>query len=72
MAASLILTPKTSLTGRICDGTVSHILICYIMTIKIVIISSVIPENLVLLTKIEHSGPKSVHIRPTISSWCPP
>ena len=32
--------------------------------ILIVIISSVIPENLVLLTKCEHSGPKSAHIRP--------
>ena len=30
--------------------------------ILIVIISSVIPENLVLLTKSEHSGPKSAHI----------
>ena len=30
-----------------------------------VIISSVIPENLVLLTKREQSGPKSAHIRPT-------
>ena len=27
--------------------------------------SSVIPENLVLLTKSEQSGPKSAHIRPT-------
>ena len=27
--------------------------------------SSVIPENLVLLTKSEQSGPKSGHIRPT-------
>ena len=34
--------------------------------ILIVIISSVIPENLVLLTKSEQSGPKSAHIRPTI------
>ena len=33
--------------------------------ILIVIISSVIPENLVLLTKSEQSGPKSAHIRPT-------
>ena len=33
--------------------------------ILIVIISSVIPEHLVLLTKIEQSGPKSAHIRPT-------
>ena len=32
----------------------------------IVIISSVIPENLVPLTKSEQSGPKSAHIRPTI------
>ena len=32
--------------------------------ILIVIISSVIPENLVLLTKSEQSGPKSAHIRP--------
>ena len=36
--------------------------------ILIVIISSVIPENLVLLTKSEQSGPKSAHIRPTIGS----
>jgi len=36
---------------------------CHIL---IVIISSVIPENLVLLTKSEQSGPKSAHIRPTI------
>ena len=35
--------------------------------ILIVIISSVIPENLVLLTKSEQSGPKSAHIRPTRS-----
>ena len=35
--------------------------------ILIVIISSVIPENLVLLTKSEQSGPKPAHIRPTIS-----
>ena len=35
--------------------------------ILIVIISSVIPENLVLLTKSEQSGPKSAHIRPTSS-----
>ena len=34
--------------------------------ILIVIISSVIPENLVLLPKSEQSGPKSAHIRPTI------
>ena len=27
--------------------------------------SSVIPENLVLLTKSEQSGPKTAHIRPT-------
>ena len=33
--------------------------------ILIVIISSVIPENSVLLTKSEQSGPKSAHIRPT-------
>ena len=33
--------------------------------ILIVIISSVIPENLVFLTKSEQSGPKSAHIRPT-------
>ena len=31
--------------------------------ILIVIISSVIPENLVLLTESERSGPKSAHIR---------
>ena len=35
--------------------------------ILLVIISSVIPENLVLLTKSEQSGPKSAHIRPTNS-----
>ena len=35
--------------------------------ILIVIISSVIPENLVLLTKSEQSGPKSAHICPTSS-----
>ena len=35
--------------------------------ILIVIISSVIPENLVLLTKSEQSGPKSAHICPTTS-----
>ena len=34
---------------------------CHIL---IVIISSVIPENLVLLTKSEQSGPKSAHICP--------
>ena len=33
--------------------------------ILIVIISSVIPENLVPLTKSEQSVPKSAHIRPT-------
>ena len=33
--------------------------------ILIVMISSVIPENLVLLTKSEQFGPKSAHIRPT-------
>ena len=33
--------------------------------ILIVIISSVIPENLVLLTKSEQFSPKSAHIRPT-------
>ena len=33
--------------------------------ILIVIISSVIPENLVLLTKSEQFGPKSAHIFPT-------
>ena len=37
--------------------------------ILIVIISSVIPENLVLLTKSEQSGPKSAHIRPTKSKY---
>ena len=36
--------------------------------ILIVITSSVIPENLVLFTKSEQSGPKSAHIRPTIGS----
>ena len=35
--------------------------------ILIVIISFVIPENVVLLTKSEQSGPNSAHIRPTIS-----
>ena len=38
--------------------------------ILIVIISSVIPENLVLLTKSEQSGPKSAHIRPTNIDAC--
>ena len=33
--------------------------------ILIVMISSIIPEILVLLTKSEQSGPKSAHIRPT-------
>ena len=33
--------------------------------ILIVIISSIIPENLVLLTKSEQSGAKSAHICPT-------
>ena len=37
--------------------------------ILIVIISSLIPENLVLLTKSEQSGPKSAHIRPTITPF---
>ena len=37
--------------------------------ILIVIISSFIPENLVLLTKSEQSGPKSAHIRPTINQF---
>ena len=32
----------------------------------IVIIGSVIPENLVLFTKSEQFGPKSAHICPTI------
>ena len=36
--------------------------------ILIVIISSAIPENLLVLTNSEQSGPKSAHIRPTISS----
>ena len=36
--------------------------------ILIVIISSVLPENLVLLTKSEQSGPKPAHIRPTIKA----
>ena len=35
--------------------------------ILIVMISSVIPENWVPLTKCEQFGPKSAHIRPTIS-----
>ena len=39
--------------------------------ILIVIISSVIPENLVLLTKSEQSGPKSAHIRPTTTLGFP-
>ena len=34
--------------------------------ILIVIISSAIPENLLVLTNSEQSGPKSAHIRPTI------
>ena len=34
--------------------------------ILIIIIISVIPENLVLLTKSEQSGSKSAHIRPII------
>ena len=34
--------------------------------VLIVMISSVIAENLVLLTKSEQSGRKSAHIRPTI------
>ena len=58
MAASLIFTPKTSLTGKMCDGTISHINS---------LISSVIPKNLVLLTKSQQSGPKSAHIRPTMN-----
>ena len=33
----------------------------------IVIIGSVVPENLVLLTKSEQFGPKSAHICPTMS-----
>ena len=33
--------------------------------ILIVIISSVVPDNLVLLTKSEQSGPKSAHMHPT-------
>ena len=33
--------------------------------ILIVMISSVIPENLVLLTKSEQFSPKSAHIHPT-------
>ena len=40
--------------------------------ILIVIISSVIPENLVLLTKSEQSGPKSAHIRPTSATLSEP
>ena len=54
MAASLGFTPKTSLTEK---NLRWHILI--------VMISSIIPEILVLLTKSEQSGPKSAHIRPT-------
>ena len=34
-----------------------------------VMISSVIPENLMLLTKSEQFGPKSAHIRPTNNSF---
>ena len=59
MAASLIIPPKTSLTGKFAMVPY-HILI--------VIISSVIPENLVFLTKSEQSCPKSAHIRPTIKA----
>ena len=40
--------------------------------ILIVMISSVIPENLVLLTKSEQFGPKSAHIRPTSASGSRP
>ena len=40
--------------------------------ILIVMISSVIPENLVLLLKSEQSGPKSAHIHPTIFSGAKP
>ena len=70
MAASLIFTPKTSLTGKICDGTISHINLpacrrLHAGNILMNINSSVIPENLVLLTKSEQSGPKTAHIRPT-------
>ena len=54
MATSLIFTSKNSLTGKFAMAAY-HILI--------VIISSVIPENLVLLTESERSGPKSAHIR---------
>ena len=30
MAAILVITPKTGLTGKICDGTISHIIIATI------------------------------------------
>ena len=55
MAASLGFTPKTSLTEK--NLRWHHN--------TIVMISSIIPEILVLLTKSEQSGPKSAHIRPT-------
>ena len=96
MVAIVVITPKTGLTGKICDGTTSHIIIARISLynkqfhchfgckkmlnfvyfrlddiyfqskiygghklyhILIVMISSVIPEILVLLTKSDNSAP---------------
>ena len=57
MAASLVFTPKTSLTEKKLRW--HHI------TYLIVMISSVIPEILVLYTIFEQFGPKSAHISPT-------
>ena len=93
MVAILLITPKTSLTGKICDGTISRIIMARISLynkqfhrhfgfkkmlnfvhfrlddihfqskwrrqyhILIVMISSVIPEILVLLTKSDNSAP---------------
>ena len=103
--AILVITPKPSLTGKICDGTISHIIMARISLynkqfhrhfgskkmlnfvyfhlddihfqskihgghklyhILIVMISSVIPEILVLWTRSEQFDPKSAHIRPTV------
>ena len=58
MAASLDFTPKTSLTEKIVMAPY-HILI--------VMIRYVNSEILVVLTKSEQFGPRSAHIRPTIS-----
>ena len=63
MVAILVITLKTGLTGKFAMAPY-HILI--------VMISSVIPENLVLLLKSEQSGPKSAHIHPTIFSGAKP